>query len=291
MKLKLNALVVFLLGGLLVIACGPKKDDDKSKEFENAKPLEEEIVHLVTEDFPKPSEIPYMVMATGADYNPSLINSRQGIEGYLPNTEKAALNLGVYAADMGYLASYDKTQESIEYFNSCKQIADELGIMQGFDPEMVKRVDSNIGNRDSLTKALDEAVGKAAVHVKAQYSKMGAMIITGSFIESLYLATGIIKTYPKTAYRDAVLVELTKTVIKQGGAVDEVLGMLQNPKIEKTETVNMLIKDFTALQESYGPLKELQARITKGDPKLAFNEQTLAAATKSIEKIRGDIVK
>ena len=53
----------------------------------------------------------------------------------------------------------------------------------------------------------------------------------------------------------------------------------------------MLIKDFTELQESYVPLKELQARIAKGDPKLTFNDQTLAGATKSIEKIRANIVK
>ncbi len=293
MKLKLNVLATFLCALFVLASCGGGKSDkdDKKKAFDDAKTLEEEITHLVSEDFPRPSEIPYLVMQTGADYNQSLINSRQGIDSYMANPEKSALNLGVYAADMGYLASYDKTQESIEYFNSCKQLADELGIIQGFDPAMVKRVETNIGQRDSLTKVLDEAVGKAAIYVKSQYSKTGALIITGSFVESLFLATGIIKTYPKTAYKDAVLVELTKMVIKQSSSVDEVLQMLNNSKIEKTETVNMLIKDFTELQESYVPLKELQARIAKGDPKLTFNDQTLAGATKSIEKIRANIVK
>lgn len=291
MKLKLNVLAVLLATLFVLASCGGGGNSGgKGDAFEEAKSLEEEITHLVSENFPRPSEIPYMVMQTGADYNQSLMNSRQGLNGYLANPEKAALNLGVYAADMGYLASYDKTQESIDYFNACKQIADELGIIQGFDPAMVNRVESNIGHRDSLTKVLDEAVGKAAIYVKSQYSKTGALIIAGSFIESLYLATGIIKTYPNTAYKDAVLVQLTQVVIKQGSSVDEVMQMLNNPKIEKSETVNGLIKDFAALQASYVPLKELQSRIAKGDPNLSFNDQTLAAVTKAIEKIRGNVV-
>jgi len=291
MKLKLNVLAVLFATLFILASCGGgSKDGTKGDAFDEAKSLEDEITHLVSEDFPRPSEIPYLVMQTGADYNQSLINGRQGLNSYLANPEKAALNLGVYAADMGYLASYDKTQESIDYFNSCKQIADELGIIQGFDPAMVNRVDSNIGNRDSLTKVLDEAVGKAAIYVKSQYSKTGALIIAGSFVESLYLATGIIKTYPNTAYKDAVLVSLTQVVIKQSSSVDEVMEMLNNPKIEKSETVNSLIKDFAALQASYVPLKELQSRIAKGDPNLAFNEQTLAAVTKTVESIRGNIV-
>lgn len=292
MKLKLNVLAVLLATLFVLASCGGggNSGGGKGDAFEEAKSLEEEITHLVSEDFPRPSEIPYMVMQTGADYNQSLMNSRQGLNGYLANPEKSALNLGVYAADMGYLASYDKTQESIDYFNACKQIADELGIIQGFDPAMVNRVESNIGNRDSLTSVLDEAVGKAAIYVKSQYSKTGALIIAGSFIESLYLATGIIKTYPNTAYKDAVLVQLTQVVIKQSSSVDEVMEMLNNPKIEKSETVNGLIKDFAALQASYVPLKELQSRIAKGDPTLAFNDQTLAAVTKAVEKIRSNIV-
>ncbi|MBL7849120.1 MAG: hypothetical protein JNL40_16755 [Cyclobacteriaceae bacterium] len=295
MKLKLNALVVFLSTLFILSSCGSGGDKDKSKAFEEAgKTLEEEITHLVSEDFPKPSEIPYLVMQTGAEYNQSLINSRDGIDSYLAQPDKSALNLGVYAADMGYLASYDKTQESIEYFHACKRLADELGIIQGFDPDMVKRVEGNIGNRDSLTSILDKAVDQAALYMKGQNSKTGALIITGSFVESLYLATGIIKTYPKSAFADArqrsqILTPLTKLILDQSTSVNEVLDMLN--KVDKTEAVNALIKDFTTLKESYSGLNDLKAKIAKGDPNLTFSDETLAGVTKTIEKIRGDIVK
>ncbi len=291
--MKLHSLVTIIVVATFLFSCGGKPQD--SKQLPDATTLETTITHLVSKDFPRPSEIPYLVMSTGADYNQTLINSRQNVDAYLAQPDKAALNLGVYAADMGYLASYEKTQESIEYFGSCRRIADELGIIQGFDPEMVKKVDSSIGNRDSLTAALDEAVDNATVYMNQGHnSKLGALIITGSFVESLFLATGIVKTYPKNAFADPnqgmnVLSGLISVVMKQHKAVAEVSSMLT--KVDQSETVTQLIKDFADLQAAYDQLAPLRDQISKGDANLTFNDQTLAGVTKTIEKLRADIVK
>ena len=295
MKLKSPVLVVTLSALFVLSSCGSGGDKDKSSDFESAQTLEEEITHLVSEDFPKPSEIPYLVMQTGAEYNQLLINSRDKVDAYIAQPDDAALNLGVYAADMGYLASYDKTQESIDYFGTCKRLADELGIMSGFDPNMVARVDSNIGNRDSLTKILDQAVNQAAKYMgDGSNSKIGAMIITGSFIESLYLATGIIKTYPKTAFANEtqmmqVLTPLTKIILDQSKSVTEVTKMLG--QVDQTDRVTQLLKDFRELEASYTTLAPLQEQIAKGDPNLKFTQETLDGITKTIEKLRADITK
>lgn len=295
MKLKFNALVVFLSALFILSSCGSGGDKDKSSEFESSQSLEEEITHLVSEDFPKPSEIPYLVMQTGAEYNQMLLNSRDNVDAYIAQPDDAALNLGVYAADMGYLASYDKTQESMDYFSTCKRLADELGIMSGFDPDMARRVENNIGNRDSLTQILDRAVDQAAKYMgDGSNSKIGAMIITGSFIESLYLATGIVKTYPKTAFANSkdmmqVLTPITKIVLDQSTSVNEVTEMLK--KVDQTDRVTRLLTDFNELKTSYAALNPLKEQIAKGDPNLTFNQETLAGITKTIEKLRADITK
>ncbi len=295
MKLKFNAFVVFLSALFILSSCGSGGDKDKSSEFESSQSLEEEITHLVSEDFPKPSEIPYLVMQTGAEYNQMLLNSRDNVDAYIAQPDDAALNLGVYAADMGYLASYDKTQESMDYFSTCKRLADELGIMSGFDPDMARRVENNIGNRDSLTKILDRAVDQAAKYMgDGSNSKIGAMIITGSFIESLYLATGIIKTYPKTAFANSkdmmqVLTPITKIVLDQSTSVTEVTEMLK--KVDQTDRVTRLLADFNELKTSYAALNPLKEQIAKGDPNLTFSQETLAGITKTVEKLRADITK
>ncbi len=288
MKMKLHSLVIFVVIALFLFSCGGQPKTET--QLPPAETLESTITHLVSKDFPRPSEIPYLVMGSGADYNQTLINTRQNVDAYLAQPDKAALNLGVYAADMGYLASYDKTQESIDYFSSCRRIADELGIIQGFDPEMVKKVESSIGNKDSLTNALDQAVDRASTYMNQGHnSKIGALIITGSFVESLYLATGIVKTQSKTGEGMQVLTTLIGVVMKQHKAVAEVSSMLT--KVDQSESVTQLIKDFAELQAAYDQLAPLRDQIAKGDSKLTYNDQTLAGVTKTIEKVRADIVK
>lgn len=295
MKFKFNALAAFLCTVFILSSCGSGSNNDKSGAFDEAQTLEEEITHLVSEDFPRPSEIPYLVMQTGAEYNQSLINSRANADAYIAKPDDAALNLGVYAADMGYLTSYEKTQESIEYFQTCKRIADELGIMNGFDPAMMDSVERNIGNREAVTKLLDKSVDQASQYMgNGANSKIGALIITGSFVESMYVATGIVNTYPKEAFADQnqrmqILTPLITLVLKQKTSVKEVRDMLT--KVDQTSRVTQILKDWSELEAAYNALEPLQEQIRQNSGNLQFDDKTLAGVSRTIEKIRADITK
>ena len=290
MKLKLNTLVLSLLSLFFLASCGSGGNKDKSADFDKTKTLDEEIMDI-SGKIPPPTEIPYLLQSTGAEYNQSLINSRAGLDGYLAQPDKSALNLGVYAADMGYLSSYDKTQECIDYFNACKRIADELGIMGSFDPEMVKRVESNIGNKDSLATILNQAISDTRKYLTGNsQSKLGALMVSGSFIESLYLATGVIKTYPKDAFTDTkqkmqILAPLIQIIINQRSSAVEVSNMLK--KVDQTESITAILKDLDDLEATYKALN-MEDQIKNGTAN--FTDETLAGLTKVIEKLRSDIV-
>src|SRR4051812_17955584 len=111
--------IYFFVTALLaagLASCGSSSDDKNknSKEFDEAGTLKEQIEEVVY-NIPSPSEIPYLLQATGAEFNEKLLNARQNVDKYTTRNEKASLNLGVYVADIGYLTSYDKTQEAIDY--------------------------------------------------------------------------------------------------------------------------------------------------------------------------------
>jgi hypothetical protein len=264
MKFKFNALAALLCTLFILSSCGSGSNNDKSGAFDEAQTLEEEITHLVSEDFPTPSEIPYLVMQTGAEYNQLLLNSRENADAYIAKPDDAALNLGVYAADVGYLASYDS-------------------------------VESNMGNRDAVTRLLDKAVDQAAQYMgTGANSKIGALIITGSFVESMYLATGIVNTYPKAAFADQnqrmqILTPLITLVLKQRTSVKEVRDMLT--KVDQTARVTKILSDWTELEAAYEALEPLQKQISQNAGTLQFDDQTLAGVSKTIEKIRADITK
>ena len=108
MKLLRPLFVLFLATVILGFASCSKSGEDKdenSKEFDEASTATKEQIDEVAANIPPPSEIPYLLQATGAEFNQGLINSRERVDQYTSHNDKAALNLGVYAADIGYLTS------------------------------------------------------------------------------------------------------------------------------------------------------------------------------------------
>lgn len=295
MKLKLSGALLFLFSVLIIVSCGPKKPkgDDQPGFDEPKKDLGSEIQDMTQKCVPKPSEIPYLIQATGAEYNQSLINDRRKADSYASQSDKAAMNLGGYSADIAYLSSYDKTQEAINHLNVCKGLADKLGVSATFDQKLLQEFEKNIGNKDKLAQLLDSASNKTGDLLKQGNQKLAALMVTGSFIESLYIATGIIKTYPKDMLpddqRNRILTPVIQIIIKQECSVSEISKVLSSA--EQTGSVPTIVADLKQLQESYGKLGAVKDQIAKGSTKSILNDQTIADITAVVEKLRGDMVK
>ena len=286
--------VLALAAGALLWSCGGSTNKKGSRgEFDSAaeQSLEKKMQDLLY-NMPSPSEIPYLLEATGAEFNQTLINDRRKADSYASRSDKAALNLGVYAADIGYLSSYDKTQEAIDHLNACKSLADNLGIISTFDVELLKEFEANISNKDSLANILNRTVQKAEMYLKDDTrKKLAAMLVTGSFIEGLYISTGLIKSYPKNLLpddaRNLVLTPLMRVVLEQRQSVDELLTILADA--EQVEPVPTLVTDLTALQASYRALN-IEEQIRNNKANLVLTDKNLAEITKIVEKIRSFIV-
>ncbi|MCZ8072320.1 MAG: hypothetical protein ACK5YT_00600 [Bacteroidota bacterium] len=294
MKLsRFSTYLIALATASLLAACGSstKKDDQSSDEFKQAEESLKDQIKDVVYNIPSPSEIPYLLQATGAEFNQSLLNDRKKVDQYLSRSEKAALNLGVYAADIGYLSSYEKTQEAIDYLNSAKKLADNLNI-SSFDPEVLKRFESNISNRDSLSNLLDGAIKKTDKYLKDdQRNKLAALLVTGSFVEGLSISTGLIKTYPKNLLketdRNAVLTPLIQVILNQEKSVDELSNMLST--VDQAEPIATIQTDLAALKASYRALN-IQEQIKNNRSDLVLSDKNLVEITKIIEKMRKEIV-
>src|SRR6187431_2287713 len=226
--MKINRLIYFCLSATIALglaSCGSSSSDkDKnSAEFKAAEESLKKQIEEVVYNIPSPTEIPYLLQATGAEFNESLLNSRSKADQYATRTDKAALNLGVYAADIGYLSSYDKVQEAIDYLQSAKTLADGLGVIGTFDVEVLKQFEANISNKDSLTHLLDRTIKRTQSFLTDDNrNKLSAMVITGSFVEGLYIATGVVKSYPKdlpTEAKNTILTPLVRIVLEQKKSV------------------------------------------------------------------------
>jgi hypothetical protein len=288
---RLLCLVITVSASLILWSCGGSSNkDENSKDFEAAEESLKDQIQDVVYNIPSPSEIPYLLEATGAEFNQSLIHDRRKADSYV-NNDKAALNLGIYAADIGYLSSYEKTQEAIDYLNAAKGVADRLGVVGSFDVEVLKQFEANIANKDSLAALLNRTVQKTDDYLKDDSrDKLAALMVTGSFVEGLYISTGLIKSYPKNLLaddqRNLVLTPLMRVILQQEQSVDELLKMLGT--VETNETVASIITDLTALQASYRALN-IEEQIKNNKANLVLSDKNLSDITTIVEKLRKSI--
>jgi hypothetical protein len=293
--MKFKRLIYFslcLAAGFSLVSCGSSSDKQKnSDEFSAAEDSLKQQIEEVVYNIPSPSEIPYLLQTTGAEFNESLLSSREKVDQYASRHDKAALNLGVYASDIGYLTSYDKTQEAIDYLNAAKTLADNLGVTGTFDAGLLQKFEANISNKDSLTRVLDNTIKQTSNFLKDNKSnKLSALIVTGSFIEGLYISTGVVKSYPKNLLpddkRNQILTPLMRIILQQKKSVSELLKMLKT--LEQTDPVIAIVTDLTLLEGAYGKLNiEEQIKNNRGD--LVLTDKNLEEITTIVDRLRKGI--
>lgn len=292
--MKLTPFVFVLFAATTVLqSCGSSGSDKEknSQEFEDAEETLKGQIEDLFYNIPDPAEIPYILQTTGADYNASLLSPISKAQNYIGRSDKAALNLGVYAADIGYLSSYEKTQEAVDYMNTCRTLADNLNIVGTFDASLAERFEANISNRDSLEHLLNSTVKQTEEFLKNDNrNELAAQIVTGSFIEGLYISTGLVKTYPKDLLpddsRNLVLTPIIRTILDQKESVSEVKRMLSS--VGQSEAISGIVTDLNQLEAAYNSLNiEEQIRNNRAD--LVLSDKNLVEITSIVERIRNNI--
>lgn len=292
----------FAVGALLfvVAACGNDKKKSKgeleaeAEVFEQAENQLIEEIDKVVHDMPPPSEVPYMLMATGADFNPDIINPVENAKKYYNSADKAAMNLGAYAADIGYLSSYDQVQDALKYMEASQKLADQIGISSAFELEMMERFEKNLGNKDSLANLINYAMEVAEQKLEeTDRLQMVALVLSGSYIEGLYLSVMVLDTYPEDLLpeesKNLILEPIVRVIIDQRKSLEDITQLLKD--LESDPIIADVIAEFDILKELYKEdLKDIDERIKNSDPTLKLDKDLLVDIIKEVKRIRGEMV-
>jgi hypothetical protein len=104
------------------------------------------------------------------------------------------LNLGIYGTDLGYLNLYNQKREIISYFKAVRSLADELSISNALEPRKMNRIKNQLIEQDSLIYLLTDTYKKFDSYLKQNNrNKIGALIVTGGWIESNYILSRIVQ--------------------------------------------------------------------------------------------------
>lgn len=198
--LKKILIVLFIM--FLVISCksGRDKSDtleiDESELVEGDLEISKETIDDIIQSISSPVETAALVKDLGIKFSNKYLAPTDHVD-EISTSFKQALSLGIYGADLGYLNIYNKTASVIEYISAIKTLADEIRVGQFFDFATLKRLAQNYQNLDSLMYLSLRSFNEMDQYLRDNdRSSLSALIITGIWIEGLYLATQVASDAP-----------------------------------------------------------------------------------------------
>lgn len=204
---------------------------------------------------PSPLQLSLLIQETGAEYDVTLLHDINNTTKYLDET-KLALNMGVYGADLGYTSIYRQNTDAIGYMKAVKQLTDKLEIAEAFDQSIIETIERNLNeaNKDSLLTTISSAYRKTDAYLKDNKRKhVGALILAGGWVESVYFATRINEVEKNDEVRDRIG--------EQRKALDNILNILV--KYYRKPGVDVI---YTQLEELYSIFEEINISYTYEKP-------------------------
>ena len=272
--------------------CGDSQKEGNSKEadgasFQAAKEHLGVQITRIVHDLPPPSDLPYKLKKAGQEFNPKLVNSLDNVDDYLVSNSKSAINLGVYATDIAYLACYNRVDEAKKYMRNCQKMAERLGIATVFDQALFNRFHKNAGNVDSLAVITNGVVRDTEKRLEnLEELRMASFALAGYFLESLHLLVGAMgEPEALNKQTDEGLSELVAAIGSQRISLLELSSVLK--ETERDKSIQKLVDDIDLLRSRY---EDLYSYIDSEEKNLVTKKKYLTKVVQEVERIRADLI-
>lgn len=294
--------IIILVFSLLITSCGEAQKDTASNAIEKEAssvqeaPQNKNLVGMINGTIycvPSPYEIMSHVRELDIQYNQTLPNSVMNLNLY-DSQFKKLLNMGIYGIDISYMTLYDQVSEALNYFAALKTLANQIELSTIFDATTMERLEDNMANSDSLLVILTTKFQESDKLLKGENQMAEAsLIMTGCWVESLYLLTQIQKmqSNPKTIQK----------IAEHKFAAEAILNILR-PYYEKNSDYKNLINDIVDIcyefdgidyHYTYKPpttIASKQLTIINSESQLDILPEHIQLVTKKIEALRNKII-
>lgn len=292
----------FIATSLVQVGCKGDGNKSISDDIEipdsifNDKPLmiSKEAMEDIIDNISSPVEMAALLKSTGVPFSQKLLASTSRIDDLNTNF-KQAINLGVYGCDLGYLNMYEKTGSVINNMTAIKNLADNLRIGQFFDFSTIKRLATNNENLDSLMYISVSSFNNMDEYLRqANRGNISSLIVTGMWIEGMYLAAQVAKDSPQE--------QIVERIADQKLVLNDLILILKNYKSDPSfadliKEIELIKKEYEAVKITY-EMGEPEATevdgmliIVQNDKQfIDMSDETLANIINSIESVRTKII-
>ncbi|MBI4646224.1 MAG: hypothetical protein HY738_06410 [Bacteroidia bacterium] len=276
--MKCIKLFLFIILPLSLLFIGCKSDTQSTTDL-----VQDTLMSDVDEDIdipantiikvPSPVELYLFMVEAKAPFNKEAMNPIENAKRYFTRASKS-INLGIFASDLAYCTVFSRNQETFSYFSTAKGMADEMGLTEGFDEKIAKRINDNINKADSLYNITSSSYEAMTSYLENQKEgNILPFIFSGAWVESVHLAISSIDKFSENS-------ELVQRVAEQRFVLQNILEYFRS--IQKTEDMKKLEKGLKDIQICFDKLdNNIDVIITK--------EQFEEIKTK-VEQIRKEFI-
>lgn len=283
------------LGVLLFISsCGG--GSDKKEEMKDAAVSADSTPAANNNDatnlytLPSPMQIASILKKAGLKYFTGLTNPTDNLNKYNSgNTVSKTLIMGVYLSDLSYCMLNKKMDEGKNYFKTCTQLSESIGLAKAFqDNNVPQRLEKNMSNDDSVSNIMSEIQMQSDNMLEEnQQEYISVIAFSGAWIECMYIGTQV--------YMKEKNINVSTNIIEQMGIAENIIKALK-ANSSKDADVTVLLQDMNALNDMYNNFKSVK-EIKATDPdvidpaKITISVDELLGFSNKINEIRTRLVK
>lgn len=246
---------------------------------------QESHVEKIYFNVPSTMKTAYILKKAGASYDASFpLNPNKANDDF--TTEQQALLLGIYGSDLNYTIVSNKNQETIYYLNSINSLGEKLGLGNILNQEMKNRIEKNVNSKDSMQVIITDLFWKIEQSLNEDgRSRIGALIVTGGWIEGLYVATQIAIKMPEN-------IKIKSIICQQKFSSKDVLELVKN-SCSSEYISDVVLRPLKQINASLSKIKTRQefysSELNIDENDMIIDNNVINEITTIIEQIRDDI--
>ena len=246
---------------LLMTQCGGGSEDVINKTTEETVNTNQEVsprIEIDTTDYdyefvpPSPIQIASILRKANMPYEDGLTNPTENADNYA-SQYKQSLNFGVYACDLAYCVTNNKSTEAAEYLKTVKKMSAKVGLSAIFDNEsLIKRFENNIGNQDSVMSLLFDIQMLTDDYIQDnELRDLSVIYFTGAWVEGMNIGTHTI--VGNTDHKISVLLSEQMTIAE---SIIRGLRAVENPSNDLVDLTDHIEEVVDAYHNLWSVKKE-----------------------------------
>ena len=247
--------------------------ESKLDEIDSKRAL---LVESIIRSSPTLSQTGELFAKLSSDFHREYLNSIDNVQKYT-TLKSQGINLGTYMADLGYITTFEQSQEVIFYLNSAQKLAEAIGVSDVFNESIVERIEMNINDKDSIIDIISDLYWKTDAFLKElNRENISALIICGGWIEGMHIGSRLISD----GNADNLIYE---QILDQRKNLKKIMALLAT--FEGDENIDFFESRLKEIQDDFSTVPELvQGEIT------VDQKESINLVAEKIEVLRNEII-